>query len=491
MILGVSASSQGPAAALVEAQALAACEESRLTRTRLSESTVIPTLSVQELLRFHDRTRADIAAVATTGGGQYASQRGAEVEHQRAHAAYAFHSSPFDEAVVVVCDSATECGWSAWRATRRGMEQVGAPLGSFPIAQAYRRLTAALGLVAGLHEHIVEAFARVGGESRHRLADQIGIEGSGLVIAADALSALPSEGERGSAEQVAAAGGAQTRLTDALLELLRRVHAETGLADACLTGGLFYNTHFTTAASLTGPFARVFVPPHPGNAGAAVGAALTVATAVPPRDMLASPFLGPAYSHQHVKDTLDNCKLSYVLLNEDRLLERVIDALARGWLVGWFEDRMEWGPRALGHRSVLANPGSPHVLDNLNGFLKKRPWYRAYGVSVPLDRMSGLFDGPGASPYMQFEFRPRDPDRFRSLLPRGAASLRVHTVTEREPRLLRLLRLWEQHTGSPVLVNTSFNGFHEPLVCTPRDAVRVFYGTGLDVLAIENFLLSK
>ncbi len=92
---------------------------------------------------------------------------------------------------------------------------------------------------------------------------------------------------------------------------------------------------------------------------------------------------------------------------------------------------------------------------------------------------------------MQFEYRPRDPEKFRPVLPEGVQTLRVHTVDENEPKFLRLLELWGERTGAPVLVNTSFNGFHEPLVCSPRDAIRVFYGTGLDVLALENFYLHK
>jgi carbamoyltransferase len=96
-----------------------------------------------------------------------------------------------------------------------------------------------------------------------------------------------------------------------------------------------------------------------------------------------------------------------------------------------------------------------------------------------------------ASPFMQFEYRPRDIDKFRTILPPGVETLRVHTVDASEPRTLRLLELWGARSGMPVLVNTSFNGFHEPLVCSPRDAIRVFYGTGLDVLALENFVLRK
>jgi carbamoyltransferase len=143
---------------------------------------------------------------------------------------------------------------------------------------------------------------------------------------------------------------------------------------------------------------------------------------------------------------------------------------------------------------VLADPFATHVLENLNGFLKRRPAFRAYGVSIPAARLSELVEvraGVEASPFMQFEYRPKDLDRFRTILPPGVETLRVHTVDATEPRTLRLLETWGARSGVPVLVNTSFNGFHEPLVCSPRDAIRVFYGTGLDVLTLENFVLRK
>jgi carbamoyltransferase len=260
----------------------------------------------------------------------------------------------------------------------------------------------------------------------------------------------------------------------------------------CVSGGLFFNTSFTTTAATCGAFSHVHVPAHPGRNGTAIGAALVAGAAdeIAPTE-IGSPYLGPAYSDAHIKEVLDNCKLSYDLLREERLADEVLQALARGRLVGWFHGRLEWGPRALGHRSVLADPLAPHTLDNLNGFLKRRPAYRSYGVSVPLAVVHEWFEGPAASPFMQFEYRPRDPVRFRTILPPGVERLRVHTVDDSQPRFLRLLTRWGQQSGMPVLVNTSFNGFHEPLVCSPRDAIRVFYGTGLDVLALEDFVLRK
>ena len=152
---------------------------------------------------------------------------------------------------------------------------------------------------------------------------------------------------------------------------------------------------------------------------------------------------------------------------------------------------MEWGARALGNRSILANPCSPYTLENLNTFLKQREPHRSYGVSVCLEDAPAYFDGPPASPFMEYEFDTKDPDLFRPLMPVKRTRLRVQTVDHAPVLFRRLLKMFGQASGVPVLVNTSFNGFHEPIVCTPRDAVRVFYGTGLDMAVIGNFILEK
>jgi carbamoyltransferase len=284
------------------------------------------------------------------------------------------------------------------------------------------------------------------------------------------------------------AASLQRTLGDKLLAMLDDLRQRTKATELCLSGGVFFNTYFTSLVSAARLFHDVFVPPHPGGNGAALGAALLLAK----RADVSSPYLGPSYSDQEIKATLENCKLSFDLLHEDRLMDVAIHQLSRGRLVGWYHGRLEWGPRALGHRSVLADPFAPHVLENLNGFLKRRAAFRAYGVSIPAGHLDEVFE-PGAreSPFMQFEYRPRDLDRFRTILPPGVKTLRVHTVDDRTPRFLRLLEKWGEKSGTPMLVNTSFNGFHEPLVCSPRDAIRVFYGTGLDVLALEDFLLRK
>jgi predicted NodU family carbamoyl transferase len=455
---GTARARLGPAAALIDTarQTIAACEENRLTRAVDTGTSDPPTLALAELLRFLGRDAGDIVQSAAVDD---------DIEPRRAHAMYAFRASGFSNAVVLVCDANEPRGWAAWEFSQSGADAGSMSLSTafdgdipdYPIAATYSRLAERLGFRSMRDEHLVEALARSG----H-----------------------------------AEAAATQRQLGDELLALIRRIKAATSSEAICLAGGLFFNTYFTTLAASSGAFKHTYVPPHPGRNGTAVGAALFAAGAAASALQVGSPYLGPSYADAAIKQTLENCKLSFDLLHDDRLFDDVLHAMSRGRLVGWYHGRLEWGPRALGHRSVLASPFAPHVLENLNGFLKRRPSYRTYGVSVPLRELSRYFEVtndavPEASPFMQFEYRPRDPEKFRTVLPEGVRSLRVHTVDEQEPRFLRLLELWGEKTGVPVLVNTSFNGFHEPLVCSPRDAIRVFYGTGLDVLALENFYLRK
>jgi carbamoyltransferase len=284
----------------------------------------------------------------------------------------------------------------------------------------------------------------------------------------------------------------QRALCDALLGLIKDMRESLGVTRLCLGGGLFFNTFFNTWIAQSAVFDEVFVPPNPGNAGVAAGAALAVGHGDGPRvPERVSPFLGPEYGLEEIKATLDNCKLSYECLSDGDVIDTCVRTLAAGRLVGWFHGRMEWGPRALGHRSILASPFSPYALDNLNVYLKRRERYRAYGLSVCEEERARHFDGPPRSSWMEYEYRPMDLDRFRHVLPYDTSRLRVQTI-DQTPSLFRELHHAFGHAHGPgVLVNTSFNGFSEPIVCSPRDAIRVFYGTGLDLLVLGRFVVRK
>jgi carbamoyltransferase len=152
---------------------------------------------------------------------------------------------------------------------------------------------------------------------------------------------------------------------------------------------------------------------------------------------------------------------------------------------------MEWGARALGNRSILASPVAPYVLENLNVFLKQREPHRTYSVAICAEDLPGYFRGPAKSSFMEYEYEVLDCELLHSLLPANATRLRVQTVDESAGTFYELIRAFRDLTGVPMLVNTSFNGFNEPIVCSPRDAVRVFYGTGLDMAVLDSLLLEK
>jgi carbamoyltransferase len=285
----------------------------------------------------------------------------------------------------------------------------------------------------------------------------------------------------------------QQGLVECLLQVVRAVKARFGGAHLCLGGGLFYNSCFNAAVAQSGTFAHTFVPVNPGNAGVAVGAALVITWRNGGQGVRAplSPFLGPGYESDEIKTTVENCKLSYDYVRDGEVIERTVKALSRGKLVGWFQGRMEWGPRALGNRSILASPVAPFVLENLNVFLKHRAAHRSYSVSVCEEDVHRYFRGPAASPFMEYDYEVSDPGLLRGILPLDSTRLRVQTVPASAKLFHDLIRAFGDATGVPILVNTSFNGFAEPIVCTPRDAVRVFYGTGLDTAIIGRFLLQK
>jgi carbamoyltransferase len=291
-------------------------------------------------------------------------------------------------------------------------------------------------------------------------------------------------------ESIRLAQALQHRIADLAIELLASMRERyPEFRHLCAGGSLFFNSHFNARLKLHGQFDDVFVPPNPGNAGIAVGAALHAAG---PTRIPVSPFSGPAYSPEEIKGTLDNCKLTYQWASENETVAIAAQALYSGCLVAWFDGPMEWGTRALGNRSILANPFHPFVLENLNTFLKQREAWRGYALSGPTTVVREHFDGPASSPYMECDYQPKDPKRFRHVLPGDGAAVRIQTVGAEGPERFRaLLDAFGRLSGLPMLVNTSFNGFREPIVCSPRDAIRVFYGTGADLLVLGHFVLRK
>lgn len=508
MIAGISGYRRNATVALVRGGRLTAvCEQGRVTRVRDIgvRDGGFPDEALSAALAASDASREPIAELVTSEDGIDDCLR---VDHHRAHAATAFLTSPFDHATVVVCDTHhadrqdqdhhrdqnhhQNRQVSIWHGAGTRLDEQPAAWSGPSFAALYTRLTALLGFEASREEARVEALARLTlGDGAGQATDLLRLSDDGIAVAAG-FDEFVRRGAGDASKAAAVAAAVQVRLGELLIEWLTRT---LGPVDRlCLGGGLFYNTYYTTLVRQSGLGAEVFVPVNPGNPGVSAGCAL--ARAIDTGDLtahpgLATPFLGPEHSSTEIKATLDNCKLSYTFLDDSSLVRTAVEALQRGELVGWFRGRLEWGTRALGNRSIFANARSPYVLENLNRYLKHREAYRTYGVAVREEDAPAFFEGPSSSPYMEYEYALRPGGGLSHLCPNGIDRLRVQTVRDGDPVLRHLLEAAGAATGVPLVVNTSFNGFHEPIVCSPRDAVRLFYGSGLDLLVVGNFVLRK
>ncbi|MGH9255982.1 MAG: carbamoyltransferase C-terminal domain-containing protein [Vicinamibacterales bacterium] len=479
----------------------AACEQERLTRVRGVglAGTALPVEAVDGVMALAHCRPDDVTTyvVAEPEVRLPAGLRTWTVDHHQAHAATAFLTSPFERAAVLVCDSESGRELSVWSGNGNRVVDLRWPWRGGAFASLFAQCAELFAPGSPARAYEMEVLAHLGrGDGVERLRNVFRLDDDCLDIDSrwrEHVARMIEWEGRPPAHAAETASAVQRRIGDLLLELLGEIRATVGADALCVAGGFFYNTYFTTLVRTSGIFERTFVPINPGNAGLCVGAALML-----DREnggggaarTVVSPFLGPSYDSETIKATLDGCKLSYEFVSENDAIDAAVAALGRGELVGWFQGRMEWGHRALGHRSILADACSPYVLDNLNSFLRKRERSRPFGLAACDDAVPKLLCGPSASPFMEYEYRPRD-DRFRHVLPPGATSIRVQTVPADAGPFRRLLETVEQATGTGALVNTSFNGFNEPIVCNPRDAIRVFFGTGLDLLVIGQFILRK
>ena len=296
----------------------------------------------------------------------------------------------------------------------------------------------------------------------------------------------------------------------------------TGSKNLCLAGGVALNCVANGLIQREGPFDNIWIQPASGDAGSALGIALAAAnllgeTRVPERrnghDAMRGSYLGPEFNDDEIRDVLDTYGAVYERLDDSALMETVSKALADDEIVGWFQGRMEFGPRALGNRSILGNPASPSMQKTLNMKIKYRESFRPFAPAVLREDAKEFFQFDDDSPYMLIVAPVRDEHRIelnaqdkqrkgldrldvvRAKLPAITHvdySARIQTVTpESNKRFYDLISAFKKRTGNGVLVNTSFNVRDEPVVCTPEDAYRCFMATEMDMLCLGNFVLRK
>ena len=316
------------------------------------------------------------------------------------------------------------------------------------------------------------------------------------------------------------AASIQVVTEEVVLRLAKTVHKESGADYLCLAGGVALNCVSNGRVLRESPFKDIWIQPAAGDAGGALGAALIASydifnneRVVNPLDSMQGSYLGPNFNASQIKQSLDSQNAKYKELDDTDLYKQLAKVLSSENVVGWFQGRMEFGPRALGGRSIIGDPRSAKMQSIMNLKIKYRESFRPFAPSVLNDRVSDYFEQDRPSPYMlilanvckklRIDLTDEQKKLFgieklklkRSELPAITHvdySARIQTVHEEtNPRYYNLLKAFETESGCGVLVNTSFNVRGEPIVCTPEDAYRCFMRTEMDYLVIENFILAK
>ena len=287
---------------------------------------------------------------------------------------------------------------------------------------------------------------------------------------------------------------------DILIKIANYLYRKTGIKKLCLAGGVSLNCVANSRIARETPFEEIFIQPSAGDGGGAMGAALYVyhcLLAKPRRFILKHAFWGKEYSEKQIESFLKKKSLKYQYIeDEDKLIDLVVDALTSGKIVGWFQGRFEWGPRALGNRSILADPRDGRMKDIVNIKIKFREPFRPFAPSVLFDKTEELFEFNNLKEHYPLRFMLYTlPVKKRDLIPAVThidGSSRIQTVDkEANPRYYNLIERFYQATGVPVVLNTSFNLKGEPIVNSPQDALNTFLKSEIDMLILGNFILVK
>jgi carbamoyltransferase len=465
-------------------------------------------------------------------------------EHHESHAASAFFPSPFDEAAVMTLDGVGEWATASWGIGRDNRIDLSHEL-RFPhsLGLLYSAFTYFCGFRVNSGEYklmglapygrpiytdlIVDNLLDIKDDGSFRMDLSYFNYCQGLTMTSAKMEKLFGRPARKAETPITQddmdiAASIQKVTEDIMLKMAAHVHRETGMKNLCLAGGVALNCVGNGRILRESPFENVWIQPAAGDAGGALGAALFVWHQLleNPRtaevgDSQFGSLLGPRYATEEISTFLDGKGAVYHLFDDDSLCDRVAELLSTENVVGWFQGRMEFGPRALGARSILGDPRSREMQTVMNLKIKFRESFRPFAPSVLADKVADWFEmrADQESPYMLLVAPVRDEKRLaingeatelvgldKLKVPRSEVpavthvdySARVQTVDgEANSRYHRLLQKFNERTGCPVVINTSFNVRGEPIVCTPEDAYRCFLATNMDVLVLENAVLVK
>ena len=464
-------------------------------------------------------------------------------EHHESHAASAFYPSPFEKAAILCVDGVGE-----WATTTAwvGEEQKIQPLWDihFPhsLGLLYSAFTYFTGFKVNSGEYKVMGLAPYG-EPRYvkKIYDHLidlKPDGTfwlnmdffsyctGLTMTNDKFDRLfggpPRKPEALLTQrEMDLARSIQDVTEEIMLRLARTLQNETAMENLCMAGGVALNCVANGRVLRESPFKKIWIQPAAGDAGGALGAALAAwhqyknepRTPIPSLDHMQGSYLGPSFSNQEIEEFLNKVHAPFLRFSEEVIYERIANDLATEKVVGWFQGRMEFGPRALGARSIIGDARSSKMQSVMNLKIKFRESFRPFAPSVLRERVSDYFDLDRDSPYMMLvapivmNRRTQLSEAQKALwgidllnVPKSDLpavthvdySARIQTVhAETNPRYHKLIKAFEAKTGCGVIVNTSFNVRGEPMVCTPQDAYRCFMRTEMDVLVLENCVLQK
>ncbi|MHA6266505.1 carbamoyltransferase family protein [Aliiroseovarius sp. CAU 1755] len=464
-------------------------------------------------------------------------------EHHISHAASAFYPSPYDEAIVLTVDGVGEWATTTLGIGRGNSLEIVKEI-HFPhsLGLLYSAFTHYTGFKVNSGEYKVMGLAPYGEpkfkdlildklvdlkeDGSFRLDQTYFNYAAGLTMTNQAFADLFGEPHREADKDqltqfhMDVAASVQAVTEEIVLRMTRAAAKEYGIPNLCMAGGVALNCVANGKILRDGAFENLWVQPAAGDAGGAVGAAYAawhqeLEQPRPSRttDQMQGSYLGPVHDTTSIQADLDRLGAKYEILTQDEMIEQTAQAIANGKAIGWFQGRMEFGPRALGGRSILGDPRSESMQKTLNLKVKYRESFRPFAPSILREDVSDWFDLSDDSPYMLIvadvvESKRKDMTEAEQALfgieklnvPRSDIpavthvdySARVQTVHEdTNPLYHRLISRFKELTGCPIVVNTSFNVRGEPIVCTPEDAFRCFMGTELDVLSIGNLILRK
>ena len=513
-LVGLGGLLSDPACCVIkDGQLASAVEQNKLTRPhRFGE---FPDEAFATALRIAAVRVEDIGCVAIARPFAAASESAAQlafrarfphseivvVDHHDAHAASAYYASGFDLADVLSIDRAGDFRSAVlYRGEANRLTKLRELYFPDSLGDLFNRTTELIGFEPRSGEHKLQWLSSTGAPAvRDVFRAIIGRNNFGWpqfersFFDADRLlqGGFSSKFQSAvhAADKADIARSVQAAVEEAVVSMLGQA------THVAIAGGLAMNALLIRA--LEQSFPNVFVQPAAGNAGTSLGAAFYVwhnFFQEQTRVAFETLCLGPEYCAAEVKQVLENCKLRFHFLNtEGDLISKAVDALTDNKIVAWMQGRMEFGPRALGNRSILASPLDPYSTENLNVYIKHREGFRKFAASVPEELASEFFVVGSNARFLATvgEVKPAYRDRFAAAV-LNESLIRIHTVSKSDnPLYHALLTAMGKATGLPVLYNTSFNLFGDPLVCTPRDAVRSFYSSGVDALFVGSFYLEK